>query len=41
MTLDEAFFQSCGYHTVDISPCADGRLQGLLPFVLRLAPTMR
>ncbi len=38
MTLDEAFFQSCGYHTVDISPCADGRLQGLLPFVLRLAP---
>jgi carboxysome shell carbonic anhydrase len=23
---------------VDISPCADGRLQGLLPFVLRLAP---
>ncbi len=38
MVLDAAFFQSCGYHTVDISPCADGRLQGLLPFVLRLAP---
>jgi carboxysome shell carbonic anhydrase len=39
MALDEAFIQSCGYHTVDISPCADGRLQGLLPFVLRLAPS--
>ncbi|TNF63638.1 MAG: carboxysome shell carbonic anhydrase [Burkholderiales bacterium] len=29
--------RSCGYHTVDISPCADGRLQGLLPFILRTA----
>ncbi len=39
MALDAAFIQSCGYHTVDISPCADGRLQGLLPFVFRLAPS--
>lgn len=38
MTLDAAFLQSCGYHTLDISPCADGRLQGLLPFVFRMAP---
>ena len=38
MALDAGFVQSCGYHTLDISPCADGRLQGLLPFVLRLAP---
>ena len=38
MTLDAHFIQSCGYHTLDISPCADGRLQGLLPFVFRLAP---
>lgn len=38
MVLDAPFIRSCGYHTVDISPCADGRLQGLLPFVLRLAP---
>lgn len=38
MQLDEGFFLSCGYHTLDISPCADGRLQGLLPFVLRLVP---
>jgi carboxysome shell carbonic anhydrase len=38
MALDAEFILSCGYHTVDISPCADGRLQGLLPFILRLAP---
>ena len=39
MALDADFIRSCGYHTLDISPCADGRLQGLLPFVLRLAPS--
>ena len=38
MLIDAAFIQSCGYHTVDVSPCADGRLQGLLPFVFRMAP---
>lgn len=38
MVIDAEFLRSCGYHTVDISPCADGRLQGLLPFVLRMAP---
>lgn len=38
MALDAAFVQSCGYHTVDISPCADGRLQGLLPFIFRMSP---
>ncbi len=39
MALDAEFLLSCGYHTVDVSPCADGRLQGLLPFVFRLAPS--
>ena len=38
MLIDASFIRSCGYHTVDVSPCADGRLQGLLPFVLRMAP---
>lgn len=38
MALTADFIRACGYHTVDISPCADGRLQGLLPFILRLAP---
>lgn len=37
MAIDAAFLHSCGYHTLDISPCADGRLQGLLPFVFRMA----
>lgn len=37
MMINTSFLQSCGYHTVDISPCADGRLQGLLPFVFRMA----
>ncbi len=38
MAIDAAFLLDCGFHTVDISPCADGRLQGLLPFVFRMAP---
>lgn len=38
MQIDAAFIRSCGYHTIDVSPCADGRLQGLLPFVFRMAP---
>ncbi|CAE6492494.1 Carboxysome shell carbonic anhydrase [Nitrosomonas nitrosa] len=37
--LNTNFLHSCGYHTVNISPCADGRLQGLLSFVLRLVPS--
>jgi len=32
----QRFFIECGFHEVDISPCADGRLKGLLQFVLRL-----
>lgn len=39
MLIDTDFLRACGYHTVDVSPCADGRLQGLLPFVLRMAPS--
>jgi len=39
MAIDDAFLHACGFHTVDISPCADGRLQGLLPFILRIAPS--
>lgn len=29
-------FMDCGYHEVDISPCADGRLKGLMQYILRL-----
>lgn len=38
MPLDENLLRSCGYHTVDISPCSDGRLQGISPYVLRVLP---
>ncbi|HOI66689.1 MAG TPA: carboxysome shell carbonic anhydrase [Thiomonas arsenitoxydans] len=38
MALTPEFLAACGYHTVDVTPCADGRLQGLLPFVFRMAP---
>lgn len=32
----DAFSQACGFHTIDISPCADGRLAHLVRYVLRL-----
>ncbi|MEW5771466.1 MAG: carboxysome shell carbonic anhydrase [Pseudomonadota bacterium] len=32
-------FLDCGYHAVDISPCADGRLKGLSRYILRLPLT--
>ncbi|QEP43243.1 carboxysome shell carbonic anhydrase [Ectothiorhodospiraceae bacterium BW-2] len=32
----EPWLQSCGFHTLDISPCADGRLAHLIRYVLRL-----
>ncbi|PKO73531.1 MAG: carboxysome shell carbonic anhydrase, partial [Betaproteobacteria bacterium HGW-Betaproteobacteria-17] len=30
------FFIECGFHEVDVSACADGRLKGLLHYILRL-----
>jgi len=30
------FLQECGFHTLDISPCADGRLAHVIRYVLRL-----
>jgi len=30
------FLQSCGFHTIDVSPCADGRLAHVISYVLRL-----
>jgi carboxysome shell carbonic anhydrase len=38
MAITPEFLAACGYHTVDITPCSDGRLQGLVPFVFRMAP---
>lgn len=34
----ESFMQSCGFHSMDITPCADGRLAHLVRYVLRLSP---
>lgn len=31
-----AFLQGCGFHLMDVSPCADGRLAHIVRFVLRL-----
>lgn len=37
-SIDEAmsFLLDCGYHAVDMSPCSDGRLKGLVRYILRL-----
>ena len=32
----QEFLQNCGFHTLDISPCADGRLAHVIRYVLRL-----
>jgi len=32
----EGFLQTCGFHIMDISPCADGRLAHVIRYVLRL-----
>ncbi len=33
-----AFLQSCGFHSMDLSPCADGRLAHVVCYALRLPP---
>ena len=37
LPLQPRLLAECGFHTVDVSPCADGRLQGVVPYVLRMA----
>jgi carboxysome shell carbonic anhydrase len=32
----QSFLMECGFHTLDISPCADGRLAHVISYVLRL-----
>ncbi len=32
----QSFLQQCGFHTMDVSPCADGRLAHAIRYVLRL-----
>ncbi|MGM0677827.1 MAG: carboxysome shell carbonic anhydrase [Pseudomonadota bacterium] len=35
-TTFDTFLQSCGFHLMDITPCADGRLAHAISYVLRL-----
>ncbi|MCG5525094.1 carboxysome shell carbonic anhydrase [Ectothiorhodospira haloalkaliphila] len=35
-TAFDEFLQSCGFHLMDITPCADGRLAHAISYVLRL-----
>jgi carboxysome shell carbonic anhydrase len=35
----EAFLQECGFHLLDVTPCADGRLAHAISYVLRLPYT--
>jgi carboxysome shell carbonic anhydrase len=35
-TRFQAFLEECGFHLLDISPCADGRLAHVIRYVLRL-----
>ncbi len=32
----QGFLESCGFHSLDVSPCADGRLAHVVRYVLRL-----
>ena len=32
----DALLVDCGFHAMDVSACADGRLKGLFPYVLRI-----
>ncbi len=34
----EALIQRFGFHAIDITPCADGRLSGVIDYILRVPP---
>lgn len=34
------FTQACGFHTVDVSPCADGRMAHVIRYVLRMPQSL-
>ncbi len=36
----EALIRRWGFHAVDIAPCADGRLSGVVDFILRIPPSV-
>ena len=36
----EALIQRFGFHVIDITPCADGRLSGVIDYILRVPPAV-
>ncbi len=36
----EALIRRWGFHAIDITPCADGRLSGVVDFILRVPPSV-
>jgi carboxysome shell carbonic anhydrase len=36
----EALIQRFGFHAIDITPCADGRLSGVMDYILRVPPAV-
>ncbi len=36
----EALIRRWGFHAIDITPCADGRLSGVLDYILRIPPAV-
>ena len=36
----EALIQRFGFHAIDITPCADGRLSGVIDYILRVPPAV-
>ncbi|MHB8744430.1 MAG: carboxysome shell carbonic anhydrase, partial [Sulfuricaulis sp.] len=36
----EELIRKWGFHAIDISPCADGRLSGVVDYILRVPPTV-
>jgi carboxysome shell carbonic anhydrase len=36
----EALIRKWGFHAIDISPCADGRLSGVVDYILRIPPAV-
>jgi carboxysome shell carbonic anhydrase len=36
----EALIQRFGFHAIDVTPCADGRLSGVIDYILRVPPAV-
>ena len=39
-TLAEELIRRWGFHAIDVTPCADGRLSGVVDYILRIPPSV-